>query len=162
MSLLYYKNYRCFYKLMWRNKSFSPVFGSNQLRFSLYKLPASTKIFQNTLKNTVKQDISLQNGKMWVLVWFNFNQFKTLSSLISAFKFSVAKKSFYAASVSSSIKYRCSSSCVAVFYSILSRKQLVKNFLDQSLQRVLILVSLVAIQENDHLISLKARMHFSI
>ena len=123
--MLYYKRLYCFFfQLWWRNKSFSLVFKSNRLRFCLYKLPASENNFQNTQQMIVQRDTSLQS---WQDVgMFNFYQFKTVSSSVYAFKFSLSKNPFNSASFFSSTEFCCSSSYVAFDY-VLNKEQLVEN-----------------------------------
>ena len=78
--------------------NFLPVFRSNQLRFSLYKLPAS----ENNLSEYTKDDGAVKYflvklARCAYFVLFKFHKFKTLSSSVSAFKLSVAKQSFISA-----------------------------------------------------------------
>ena len=51
-TLILQKNYSSFFKLLWRNKRFSPVFGSNRLSFCSYKLQAS----ENNLSEYTEDD----------------------------------------------------------------------------------------------------------
>ena len=83
MSLKYYTPK---IKLWWRNKSFSPVFGSNRLRFCSYKLPAS----ENNLSEYTEDDGAARYflaklARCGYFVLFKFHQFNTLSSSVTAF-----------------------------------------------------------------------------
>ena len=79
------------FQLWWKNKCFSSVFGSNRLRFSSYKFPASEKIFQND--GTAKYFLA-KLTRCGYFDSFKFNKFKTLSSFFSAFNSLQQKKSF--------------------------------------------------------------------
>ena len=112
------KDYSCFLKLWWRNKSFSPVFRSSRSPFSSLEFPAS----ENNPSEYTRDDCSTRYflskfARYRYFVLFKFHQFKTLSSSVSAFKFSVAKKPFISTSmyflrflwnVSSEINHRLS------------------------------------------------------
>ena len=80
-------------------------------------------IFQNIQKVMVQQ-VFARMARCGYFDLFKFNQFKTLSSFVSAFKLSLAKIS---ASISISIESCCSSFCVAVIESILNKEYYVKN-----------------------------------
>ena len=106
--------------LWWRSKSFSPVFGSNRLRFCSYKLPASEKNLSEN--NSSKKYFLTKLARCEYLVMFKSHQFNILASSVSAFKFSVAKMPIIYTLISSSTESCCSFSCIAAFDSVLGKE----------------------------------------
>ena len=115
------KDYFCLFKLWYRNESFS--LEAIDLTFAHTNFQLEKIIFYNIKKMMVKQDIFFAKlARHGYFDLFKLNQFKTLSSFVSTFIFSVSRKLFVSASISSSKKSCCSSSCVAVFESYLNKK----------------------------------------
>ena len=100
------------------------VFKSNLLHFSLYILPSSKiNISKYTEDLSAVRHFLAKLARCGYIALFKFHHFKILSYSVSAFKFSIAKYPYISTLTSSSIDSCCSSSCVAVFNSILNLKQ---------------------------------------
>ena len=96
--------------------SFSPVFESNKSRFSLFKLPSSGNNLSDYTEGSSAAWYFLEKlARCGYFVLLKFHQFKTLSSSVSKFKFSVAKEPFISVLISWSIESCCLIFCIAVF-----------------------------------------------
>ena len=90
------KYYSCFFLLWRRNIRFSPVFGSNRLRFRTYKLPASeNNLLRYTEDDGTARYFLAKLARYGYFVLLEFHKFKTLSSRVSAFSILCSKNSLY-------------------------------------------------------------------
>ena len=86
----YKASYSSFFNMWRRNKSFSPVFGSNRFRFCSWMLPAS----ENNLLEYTEDDSGAERyflaklARCGYVALFKFHQVNSLASLICFYKFS--------------------------------------------------------------------------
>ena len=99
MSFLYNKRLFLFFQVVVEKKlwwSFLSVFGSNQLRYSSYKLTSSENKFSEYPEDDrVAKYFLAKLARRGCSVLFKFHQFKILFSSVSVFKFSVAKRIYF-------------------------------------------------------------------